>query len=316
MSETTAATASPADSAETAPTCPVCGSARAALLEPVEGWGAWYTCGDCTLEFVQPLVLPVTPQELYGAAYRGERTENSMREFNDRLRQRRAIVDKDPTLWFWSPAFGRIVEWLHGRVGRGGKVFEVGCGLGFFMHSLRREGFDVEGLDVAEKPVELNRSDGFRVWHGEVHTVPDDWVDPEAVVCMFMLHHVVDPIAFLSAIRTRWPRAALAIAQYGPSNQGNPAANPPRTLTRWSARSLETALARAGYARVEAGELAGTGNEAALLRPVRKVMKQSIRLPGVYRFLRRVEHRVVARVARPLAKPGYVVLAFAEPLQA
>ena len=312
MSETTAETARQRQ-IRTTPACPVCGSTDAVVIGAVEGWGEWHQCRACTLEFVEPLVLPVSPQELYDAAYRGERFESGMREFNDRLRQRRAIVTKDPTLWFWSPAFGRIVEWLHGRVGRGGKVFEVGCGLGFFMHALRREGFDVAGLDVAEKAVELNREDGFPVWHGEVPTVPDDWVDPDAVVCMFMLHHVLDPIAFLSAIRSKWPRAGLAVAQYGPSNQGTKASHPPRTLTRWSARSLETALTRAGYGRVAAAELAGTGNEAPALKPIRKVLKQSIRVPAVYRLFRRIEHKVVARAARPLGRPGYVVLAFAEP---
>lgn len=292
--------------------CPVCGSGETPVLERAENWGYWHMCGSCTLEFVQPLELPEEPEQLYDSAYRGERFESRMKEFNDRLRQRNALIDVDPTLWFWSPAFFEIIDWLKSRVGREARVFEIGCGLGFMLHAMRREGLDVAGLDVAEKAVELNRADGFRVWHGQVETVPLDWTDPDAIVCMFMLHHVLDPVSFLSTIRARWPRAAMAIAQYGPSNKDALASQPPRTLTRWSAPALEAALGRSGY-RSSIRELASTGNESPLLRPIRKVLKQSIRVPAVYRGFRRIEHRFVRRVVHRAGRAGYVVLAFAEP---
>jgi len=295
----------------TLPTCPACGSTDAAVFGHAENWGDWRRCANCTLEFVDPLELPAGPETLYDEAYRGQRSENRMTEFHDRLRQREAIVHSDPSLWFWSPAFPETIAWLETKVGRGGCVFEIGCGLGFFMHAVRREGFDVVGLDVAEKAVQLNRGDDFRVWHGQVESVPSGWVDPDAIVCMFMLHHLVDPALFLSTIRSRWPRAALAIAQYGPSNYDPVASQPPRTLTRWTAGSLEAVLRASGY-RASVRELAGTGNEAPALRPFRKLFKQSIRVPAAYRLFRRLEHRVVARLARPAGRPRYVLLAFAE----
>jgi hypothetical protein len=295
--------------------CPVCGSRRSSAAEEAPGWGEWRACAECTLEFAEPLELPESPQELYGAAYRGEREGNAMREFNERLAQRRAIVDVDPTLWFWSPAFYDIVASLKERLEPGDTVFEVGCGLGFFLHTLRSEGFDAVGLDVAEPAVELNRRDGFEVWHGEVASVPEGWVEPKAIVCMFMLHHLVDPIGVLSTLRSRWPDASLAIAQYGPSNRTPPASLPPRTLTRWSGRALDTALTRSGY-RGTVTELAGTGNESRFLRPVRKLVKRSVRVPVVYRSLRRVEHRIVSKVVGPLGRDAYVVLGLAEPVGA
>src|SRR5205807_1909687 len=102
-------------------------------------------------------------------------------------------------------------------------------GLGWTLHVLRNRGFHAIGLDVAEIAVELNRADGFQVWHGSLETLKDGWVRPDAVLALFMLHHVPDPLAFVRLIRERFPEAPLVIAQYGPSNLDPVASMPPRT---------------------------------------------------------------------------------------
>jgi len=283
------------------------------LHEPAPGWGEWRTCSECELKFVDPLRLLETPTTLYGDAYRGARNENKMREFNDRVAIRQALVAKDPTLWFWTPAFERTLTWLETRVGKGGTVFELGCGLGWVLHVLRNRGFVAVGLDVAETPVELNRADGFQVWHGPLETLEDGWVHPNAVIAFFMLHHVQDPLALVRLIRKRFPEAPLSIAQYGPSNLDAKASMPPRTLTRWNAKSLQTLLQLAGY-QPEVVELAGTGNEATVLRPLRKIVKRTIAIPPIYRFARRIEHQLLGHVLATAGRKAYVVHAIAEPV--
>jgi len=295
------------------PGCPVCGAPSTAL-EAAPNWGEWRLCDDCTLEFVDPFHLDETPVELYSSAYKGERSENRMQEFNDRLAARRAILHKDPTLWFWTPAFERTFDWLERRVGKGATVFEVGCGLGWVLHTLRARGFEAVGLDVAEDPVELNRADGFRVWHGTVDTVPEGWVEPDAIVSFFMLHHLPDPLAFARTLRQRFPSTPVSLAQYGPTNRDRLSSMPPRTLTRWNKASLETLLERAGY-EPEVTNVAGTGNEAKLMRPIRKVVKRTVSVPPVYRLARRIEQRVMPRVLTPVANEAYVVHGVAEPAQ-
>jgi hypothetical protein len=89
---------------------------------------------------------------------------------------------------------------------------------------------------------------------------------------------------------------------------------PPRNLTRWNKASLETLFERAGY-DPEVTNLAGTGNEARLMRPVRKVMKRTVSIPPVYRLARRIEQRVMPRVLTPVANEAYVVHGLAEPAQ-
>jgi len=295
----------------TATVCPVC-SSPSEHAESAPGWGEWRVCSSCTLEFVYPFYLPESPEVIYGDAYKGKRRDNKMEEFNDRLQIRGAILHKDPKLWFWTPAFERTLEWLEQRVGRGATVFEVGCGLGWMLHAMRARGFDAVGLDVAQQAVDLNRADGFRVWHGTIETVPERWVEPDAVVAFFMLHHVPDPVAFLRTLRERYPAAPLSVAQYGPSNRDPGPSSPPRTLTRWNAASLTRALREAQY-EPHITELMGTGNEWTPLRPLRKVAKRTIVVPPVYRLARRIEQRFLPRLLAPIGRDAYVLHALAEP---
>ena len=234
--------------------CPVCGT-PSNTLAPAPGWGTWLVCRSCGLEHVIPREMPATPVELYGDAYEGRRDENAMEEFHERVAQRRALLPH-PELWFWTPAFDEAIAWAASLAG-GDPVLEIGCGLGFALHAMRDRGMRPTGLDVAELPVKLNRDDGFAVWHGTLDTLPADWERPAVVLGFFMLHHLADPLGTLRLIRARWPAAAVAFAQYGPSNRDAVRSSPPRTLTRWSASSLARLLAEAGYAGYVSLEMEG-----------------------------------------------------------
>jgi SAM-dependent methyltransferase len=288
--------------------CPVCATASP-VSEEARGWGNWHRCPACKLEFVEPMALPQSPERLFDEAYRGFRQESRLNQFHDRVAIRSALR-KDPELWFWTPAFYRTLEWLEQRYPPGAVVLDLGCGLGFFLHAARKRGFRVEGLDVALRAVELNREDGFRVWHGTLDSMPPDWVQPDAIVAFFMLHHLEDPMGFLHTIHTRWPKAGLAIAQYGPSNRDKLAV-PPRDLTRWNAQSLQEALRRVGYEATTA-QFPSSGTERGIMKPVRKILKRTLRFPFVYRALRRIERRVMTPVLACMGKDEYVVLAVAE----
>lgn len=290
-------------------TCPLCGSPSESS-ELIPSWGEWRTCLSCTLDFVSPLRLPFPPEELYDAAYRGGISHSGMGEFADRMKLRQRLISS-PELWFWTPAFGDILAWLRERLRPGSTVLEIGCGLGFVLHALRRNGLDAVGLDVSETVVNLNREDGFRVWHGTLQTLPRDWVTPSAVIAFFMLHHLDDPLAMLRDINARWPSTPVAIAQYGPSNRGPLNTQPPRTLTRWNRTSLDVLLTRSGYkGKIISYARAPTDNPA--LQPIRRLAARVLVVPSAYRMARRLERRVLSRVLPP-GPDDWVLTPLAEP---
>lgn len=294
--------------------CPVCG-ADSIHTETAPNWGEFRSCLACTLEFANPLRRDQDPRELFDDAYQGRIPTNAMEDFRHRVDQRRVILDQigDPRLWFWTPAFEKVLSWLGSEYARGSTVLEVGCGLGFFLHALRQGGFHAVGLDVAETVVEINRNDGFPVWHGPIESLPEDWVAPDAVVGFFMLHHIEDPLSFLRAVRARAPHAGLALAVYGPSNKGEEASFPPRTLIRWNAGALETALRQAGYEAV-VSDISSTGAERGIMRWARSTLAETARIPSLYRLGKRGESIILRHLPKRAHQESYVVLALARPI--
>ena len=291
--------------------CPLCGLASPrSSIQP--DWGTWHTCPACGLEFAWPRSLPADPTALFDGAYRGTETASGFDEFAHRVRQREALMAR-PELWFWTPAFADAIARLKVLLPQGGTVLEIGCGLGFLLHALRREGFDAVGIDVARIAVDLNRADGFNVWHGALETMPDGWTRPDAVVAFFMLHHLVDPVAMLREVRERWPSAPLIVAQYGPTNLSRFARLAPRNLTHWTARALGRALDAAGYDAV-VNEYPSTGSEHPAFQRLRsRAFERLVGRPAVYRASKRVVDRIARVVARPVRQNSFVLLASGTP---
>lgn len=293
--------------------CPVCGS-DSAPGAAIPGWGHWRVCGSCTLTFADPLGRENDPVSLFSDAYRGDLAANDMTDFHDRVAQRRVILDelKSPELWFWTPAFEQVLDWLKETLPPGATVLDVGCGLGFFLHALRQAGFNAIGLDVADDPVRLNREDGFDVWQGPIETLPEDWHKPDAVVSFFMVHHLEDPTNFFETVRKRFPDAPVAIAAYGPTNVGDPSSLPPRTLIRWNSRGLKTALERAGY-RADTHDVRSTGIEIGPVARVRRLAAKTASYPRLYKVGKKLESRLVPLIPSTATAEAYVVLALARP---
>jgi len=298
--------------------CPVCGS-ETRTSELIGGWGAWLVCQECTLEFAWPLELNQEPTRLFQDAYEGGTALNAAKDFVDRVRLREAILKK-PSLWFWTPAFEMTIQWLKENLRNGGQVLEVGCGLGFMLHELRNRGFEVKAIDVAKAAVDLNRRDGFKVWHGTVNSLPDDFGEFDAVVSMFMLHHLTDPLGFVRLLRRRWPKAIVSVAQYGPSNIDPERSRPPRTLTRWNRTSISKLMKIAGYdPRVLV--LPSTGAELSVFKAIQRseviqLALDKIEVPlVVFRTNMRLMNEVFSKIATSRRKEGYVLLAFGRPVQ-
>jgi len=291
--------------------CPVC-SATSLFTEVAIGWGEWRGCSRCGLEFVNPLRLPDRPEALFDNAYRGNVRESAFQDFSRNLVRRAAMI-KDPSLWFWTPAYEEILTWLKRRVSPGGTVFELGCGHGLYLHSLRKEGFVPVGLDPAQAVVELNQRDGFKVWHGTIESVPAEWVTPDAIVALFILHHLEDPRGALASVRRRWPTSPIAIAQYGPGRRAKDRSDPPRNLTRWNSRSLAALLHEAGYSpSVSNVNGAGTGRE--FLRPFQATLKSMTSVPPLYRFLKRIQRNGLPEMMYRPGNEAEVVLGFGVPI--
>jgi len=239
-----------------------------------------------------------------------------MDDFSLRLRLADAFA-ADPTLAFWTPAYEHVLEWLSETLNPRSTVLELGCSTGLFLRALKQRGFNAVGLEVAEPAVERARFNGFSVWHGTVESAPKTWAEPDAIVAMFMLHHVPDPVVFLTAIRAKWPDAPIAIAQYGEMNRDPIRSQPPRAFTWWNPQALRTLLKASGYSAL-VRELPSGGTEGrpfrlahAAIRPILPMLPPSL-LRARNRFTFRLMPKVLAREKRD----SWTLVAIGKPLSA
>lgn len=99
------------------------------------------------------------------------------------------------------------LEWIRRQAALAGRrVLDVGCGGGILAEAMAREGADVAGIDLAEKPLkvaELHALDTGTAVRYETIAVEDLAVrEPDSydiVTCMEMLEHVPDPASVVTA---------------------------------------------------------------------------------------------------------------------
>ena len=83
----------------------------------------------------------------------------------------------------------------------GGRIIEVGSGLGYLLRSFKEDGWDVQGIDPWQATSAFTRSEhGFET----IPTILEDAAIPDAsadvVVLLHVIEHVPDPIATLKEI--------------------------------------------------------------------------------------------------------------------
>jgi ubiquinone/menaquinone biosynthesis C-methylase UbiE len=80
-------------------------------------------------------------------------------------------------------------------LGPGARVVDLGCGSGAFTHLLRRAGYEVAGLDISGKLVEIGRRKhpGVEFLQGDIERLPFANASFDGVLLSGVVHHFPDP---------------------------------------------------------------------------------------------------------------------------
>ena len=109
------------------------------------------------------------------------------------------------------PRGGRLRRWVREAKThilppmKPGRLLEVGCGSGSFLHALAQRGWDAEGLEFSGEAAGAARALGHKVHVGALETAPDPAAPYDLVVGWMVVEHLHDPIGALGKL-ARWTR--------------------------------------------------------------------------------------------------------------
>jgi len=165
--------------------CNYCGSASSQVVFDY-GATAIVRCTNCGLVYANPRVVEQVMLETYrNPAYFRE----SLQVSDDSPSRRRTLHDV---------MLGIILDKI-GAPPTGGRLLDLGCGIGVFMHHARRRGWQVEGWELSPFAAEFASKElGLNVRTGpmELSRIENELFD--VVGLIDVLDHVYDPMATLS----------------------------------------------------------------------------------------------------------------------
>ena len=207
------------------------------------GSGLWFAvvqCLECGLCFTNPRPDRQSMGQFYPADYRPHRP-----------RPRQRPPSRRPPAWNLPGQPWRTLPW------RGpGKLLDFGCGNGSFLERVRRQGWDVTGVDLS--PVAVQRTREAPALPVLVGTLPHPHLAPgsfDVITMWHSLEHVHDPLAVLGeAHRLLAPSGKLLVAV--PNIDSLPfrwfgqawiGLDLPRHLSHFAPGTLYRMLQRAGF---------------------------------------------------------------------
>lgn len=81
-----------------------------------------------------------------------------------------------------------------------GRMLEVGCASGAFLHQMASQGWQVQGIEFSEKAAQAAAQLGYRVHAGPLETAPSPDEPFDLIVGWMVLEHLHDPIGGLKKL--------------------------------------------------------------------------------------------------------------------
>lgn len=83
-----------------------------------------------------------------------------------------------------------------------GRLLEIGCASGAFLHKMALHGWKVEGLEFSETAASSARSLGYPVFSGPVEHAPEPSYSYDMIAGWMVLEHLHDPVAALQKLHS------------------------------------------------------------------------------------------------------------------
>ncbi|NWG03616.1 MAG: class I SAM-dependent methyltransferase, partial [Syntrophaceae bacterium] len=159
------------------------------------------------------------------------------------------------------PVFRRATNLIlqHRRKGR---LLDVGAGFGFFLSEMKKEGWEVMGVEISQRGVNYAREVlGLVIYPGSLEkaTFPSNYFD--AIAGFYLIEHLPDPIRFLRECHRILKPGGLLLLRYPHTTpikdllhllgMPNRLYDLPAHLSDFSPRIIQSCLERVGFGKCD-----------------------------------------------------------------
>ncbi len=163
------------------------------LLHDVEGEFTVVRCGSCGLMRTNPRPTLETIYRYYPDNY-GPYLRSQVRQTDSVTSGGKKLLRSIVSKAFNSNA-NRLPQMNPGR------MLEVGCASGAYLHKMKEDGWEVEGIEFSSKAAAAASALGYRVHAGPLETAPAPTEQYDLIVGWMVLEHLHDPISSLETLR-------------------------------------------------------------------------------------------------------------------
>ena len=173
---------------------------------------------------------------------------------------------------------------------RPGRLLEIGCGSGGFLHRMAQQGWIVEGVELSANAAEAARRLGHKVFQGPFEAIPEKKGSYDLIIGWMVLEHLHDPVHCLQKMhRLAKPDGYLVLSvpnagslEFTLFKEKWYALHLPAHLFHFTPRTLQSVLEKGGWRIQRIFHQRVLSNLAA---SIAYVLRERGRLPRVSRAL-------------------------------
>ncbi len=224
--------------------CPICGQFNATPFFSKNSYTIT-RCNACTALYVNPMPSDAELQAHYQdpAYYAGEKDQGY-----------RCYADMKKAL---APHFARRLRAIRNHVPNRGRLLDFGCAAGYFLEMAQADGWHIAGVELAQSMAQQASSTLGLAIVTSLDTLSEN--DFDAITLWEVIEHLPRPVEELRRLHDRLHPGGLLMLST--PNTGHWQAvrepdawtsyRPPSHLLYFTTRTLQNALQRAGFERIE-----------------------------------------------------------------
>ncbi|MBW1675396.1 MAG: class I SAM-dependent methyltransferase [Deltaproteobacteria bacterium] len=224
--------------------CILCYGSDFRIIHQKDQW-QYLRCLECGLVCIHP---KPSPQAL-------------MKDYQDYLTAKaEEVATWEMTM---KPVVDKSADLIESRTkAGGGRLLDIGCGYGFFLHEMRSRGWQVEGIEISRpgRRYVRNRRDIH------VHSEPLEDLSLhensfDVVTLFYVIEHVLDPLRLLTEVKRilkpdglvllRWPHSTPIVRILGPMSRKLDLYHTPYHLYDFSPDTIKKLLLLSGFKEIE-----------------------------------------------------------------